>query len=364
MVARKPRAPEEPPKTTLDNYCLKKKVEAAARGEALPPMPTLKAETKDEPEPSGRSGLGAPAESRDGAAPAPQKRARDQESNPTRPTSRRTVPGPSTSGWQPTPPTAEDEPTKAAPGSSSRTLPQRFQQDAATWVANFIKNNKKEYNAFYYRLKKLPESQVDEWKQIQATGTAEDADEFVNRIRSGKISNLSISFTKIMERTQFLRSWKTWKDAQTKYDEDTLLSMIKAKTVQTRRDPSIPEHLGVEWPKFLQIKTAEETDLTQKDQGQELRTDNDLEDDEFEQEEVDLNAWHPTVEQQSARSDRSIGGPRGQQEQQLQDSGEKKMPEEVMVALKSVRLAHSTCDKFVRDLKGAIVTSQVGGRGE
>ena len=225
--------------------------------------------------------------------------------------------------------------------------------DAASWVANFVKNQKKDYNAFYYRLGKQGPHKVEEWKEIQKRGTAAEAEAFVHTIKSANLKRTK-EFTLNLERTNFLRTWKTYKEALEKYDEEVLLDMIRAKTLETKRDPSIPESLNVPWPKYLQLRLLEESEAKRQDRGRTMAEESQLDDDEYECKIVEHKAWNPSAAQTAPH------GASSHQQHQLQEPNKQQhlLPESVLVALKSVRIAHATCDKFVRDLGGVVESSK------
>ncbi len=196
---------------------------------------------------------------------------------------------------------------------------------------------------------------MDEWKAIQKTGSAAEAMEFVQAVRKGKTKQHS-EFSRTLDRSEFLKTWQTWKEALHKYEEPILLAMVKARTLETRRDPAIPEHLDVSWPRYLQVRMSVESDTKRKDQGYELKEDDQLSDGEFDKKRGDFNEHHPAVKAQTASSSSNKFGEQ-QVFQQSQDDGAKQMPESVVVALKGARNAHSMCDKFIRELGGAIASS-------
>eukprot|EP00959_Pyramimonas_sp_CCMP1952_P136936 2865263-Pyramimonas_sp.AAC.1 len=58
----------------------------------------------------------------------------------------------------------------------------------------------------------------------------------------------SAEFNNTLTRNETLKEWTTFKKALEKYDEDVLMAMIRARTLETKRDPAIPESLLVPWP--------------------------------------------------------------------------------------------------------------------
>jgi len=169
------------------------------------------------------------------------------------------------------------------------------QQSAAQWNKEFYKNNRVDYNAFQYRLNKAGAEATRRWKEVKETGTAANAEAFVKEVITGTLQKVDEIRVK-MDREEAAETWKTWKQALKYHDEDTLKAMIKANTLESRRDPMIPENVGVEWPKYLQVKIAEEKSVKRKDAGRTAVKAKDVDDEEYEEEILDLGPSGPPLE--------------------------------------------------------------------
>ena len=323
-MAPKTRPPAAPASNPLAKWCIQARASAATSG-----MPIQKQEVKPE-------------------------EVKSENDEPIEPPAKKAATATKSAG---APPPTESPMQDTRDDDVLGTESELMGMDAATWVANFVKFNKKEYNAFYYRITRLPQDKMDAWKAIQKNGSAAEAMEFVEAVKCKKGKQHS-EFARTLDRSEFLKTWQTWKEALEKYEEPILLAMVKARTLETRRDPAIPEHLDVSWPRYLQVRMSVESVTKRKDQGYELKEDDQLSDGEFDKKRGDFNEHHPAVKAQTASSSSSKFGEQ-QVFQQSQDDGAKQMPESVVVALKGARNAHSMCDKFIRELGGAIASSKV-----
>ncbi len=177
-------------------------------------------------------------------------------------------------------------------------------------------------------------------------------------MRDGNVRKI-VDWKQTLNRDEAVDTWKSWKEALAKHDEETLLAMIKGKTVEARRDPNIPESLGVPWPKYLHIKLIEEKSLKRKDEAHSVKEDRHVDDDEFEREGLVFVESGPVAKQARAEPSSSSSKPFGTSnikvQQQLQ---QQQQPEAVQVAVKAVRALHSQCDKFMRELDSTVANSQ------
>jgi hypothetical protein len=222
-------------------------------------------------------------------------------------------------------------------------------EDAKTWINNFVKFRKNYYNKFHYRLGRQDAATIDAWKKLKMEGTCVQAEDFVNMVMDGNVMTQSDFSTKT-DIVELLSTWQTWKEALNKYDEDALICMVRASTLETRRDPAIPEHLLVKWPKYLQVRVQAESEAKRKENGSILTDNRQLEEEEFNDKTTEFKTWIPKQGPASSHS--------GMRTDPQPATEANKMPEAVQVALKSVRLAHSVCDKFIRDVGVVIAASK------
>ncbi|CAK0840465.1 unnamed protein product [Prorocentrum cordatum] len=227
------------------------------------------------------------------------------------------------------------------------------QADASVWVHDWIESDKAAYNAFMYRLRKQGQERKAKWKEIQKFGCAMDADNFVDEIMR-TTTRQSAEFNNTLTRNETLKEWTTFKKALEKYDEDVLMAMIRARTLETKRDPAIPESLLVPWPKYLQVRLHSESERDRHDKGLQLTDNTTLDDDAYDEKYAEQSRGHN--QQQGGQQQQQP--PQQQQSLQTEPSVDKaKMPEAVAVAVKAARAAHGYIDRFVRELEAAIESS-------
>ena len=158
---------------------------------------------------------------------------------------------------------------------------QRQDSDAKEWISEFTKD-KQRYNAFHYRLTKQGDEKKQHWNDIKKFGSKADAISFVDEVMS-KTHRQSSDYTSTVTRNETLKQWTTFKKALEKYVEDVLLAMVKNKTLESRRDPSIPEALGIQWPRYLQLlRLSQESELDRSDVGRQMQEHTDLDDEQYE----------------------------------------------------------------------------------
>ena len=215
-----------------------------------------------------------------------------------------------------------------------------LQKPASQWLKEWVKDNKKKYNAF--RLSRSGPEARQAWRQIQQEGTAQDAQAFVANVVDGK-KHMIKDWRANLDRVDAKHSWKTWKQALEFHDQETLLLMVKGRTLQSRRDPAIPTTLGVPYPKYLQVQLSDENFLRRKESGRTATWDRDVDDEEYEEEISALN--REGVSNKRPRSDNMPPDPAP------------KPLDGAEAALKAVRATHSMCDKFIRELEGVVAAS-------
>ncbi|CAK0911291.1 unnamed protein product [Prorocentrum cordatum] len=227
------------------------------------------------------------------------------------------------------------------------------QADASEWVHDWIESDKTAYNAFMYRLRKHGQERKAKWTEIQKFGCAMDAENFVDEIMH-TTTRQSAEFNNTLTRNETLKEWTTFKKALEKYDEDVLMAMVRARTLETERDPAIPESLVVPWPKYLQVRLHSESERDRHDKGLQLTDNTNLDDDAYDEKYAEQSRGHN--QQQGGQQQQQP--PQQQQSLQTEPSVEKaKMPEAVAVPVKAARAAHGYIDRFARELEAAIESS-------
>ena len=327
--------PPVPPAGPMD-FCLQKMKSAAEAGGTFVPV-SVKAEPSSGS--SGRAGGGAAVVSpAAGDTPSakreiPEERRPPEEARPTKEAKTHDGGG---------------DGAHAGPGSAPRVS---MQAEAAQWIHDWIRADRTAYNAFMHRLRKQGQDKKCRWKDIQKFGYAMDAETFVEEIMATS-KRQSSEFNNTLNRNETLKQWTTFKKALEKYDEDVLIAMIRAKTLESKRDPAIPESLMVPWPKYLQVKLASDSELERRDEGLELTDHTELDDDAYDEKHAAQSRGHQ--QQQGGQQQQ----PHQQPPLQTEPSAEKKMPEAVAVAVKAARQAHGTIDRFVREIEAAVDASQ------
>ena len=238
--------------------------------------------------------------------------------------------------------------TASLPGSDAASLP----ASATEWVQLFIKDNKKDYNKFNYRLRLNSEEVKKEWKRIQQQGTSADAQQFVKQIASGKrttISSAEAFEDSTAKRTQ--KGWKPWKFVADIEGDAQLRAMVKAGTLDTRRHPKIPESADLEWPDYLQVEYEVETeDTTHKHSNTSVRnTRFDSDDSEGERE---ISAHSLAI--QAPHLPQAVCVPNTPNKSELPPASEN----DLKAARKSCTTAHTAWDKNDRDSKVVLELSK------
>ena len=77
------------------------------------------------------------------------------------------------------------------------------------------------------------------------------------------------------------KSWVCWKEAADKLGDAVLEQMVEGNTIDSRRNPNIPEHLGVAWPLYLQVRMVSETTKSRKRKADEQRREKETEEQDF-----------------------------------------------------------------------------------
>lgn len=214
---------------------------------------------------------------------------------------------------------------------------------ASDWVKTWIATNKKDYNAFAYRLKESADKM--EWKRIQKEGTAGEARQFVEMVKASGVRTSKVRAVAEIDTVDDENTWMSWKEASDKEGEAQLRAMVSANTVESRRHPKIPENADIQWPFYLQIKINVEKTCKRKKTTEEDKEDTTTEMADFE------NRW---CQRALPRSSSTTTAPEAQKEKE-KEKDEK--DEATKAALAEVRKMHGVWDRFCRDAQGTIMAS-------